>query len=340
MHSEDISQSPEGRQVPVRNADGDVIEYFWVDSADFDATNAEKWHLSKGYPASSKSKLLIHRFLLQPEPWVIVDHIDRDKLNNRRSNLRVVTAALNAHNRTKRQGTSSSFKGVIKDCNNEQRWLAKFGDVHLGTFYSEDAAAWKYDEYARSIFGQDAVINGVQKPDDYELMVGSAEKRQEQGIPKGISRRKDKWRVRLFQDKKLFYSAQYCNFEDAVRAMQSQRLEIARLTNLKQFEQQEDCLTHPVTRNQRGEAVIYTNAREEILVSDADWHAANQIKWHLNRDGYAYGRDSSLGSIIMHRWLLQAGGCFKQPNETSWSTISTESGMTTVGKTYDSLHHC
>ena len=55
---------------------------------------------------------LIGRPLTKDE---LVDHINGDKLDNRRSNLRIATRSQNNANKGKRKGTSSKFKGVSWD---------------------------------------------------------------------------------------------------------------------------------------------------------------------------------------------------------------------------------
>jgi hypothetical protein len=74
-----------------------------------------------------------------------VDHINRNKLDNRRSNLRSVTWSENAQNRTKRAGTASQFRGVQPDRSCPGKWIAAHelaGTYHyIGYFDSELAAA-------------------------------------------------------------------------------------------------------------------------------------------------------------------------------------------------------
>jgi hypothetical protein len=45
------------------------------------------------------SGALLHRILMNPPAGLEVDHINRDRLDNRRCNLRVVTRSVNGHNK-------------------------------------------------------------------------------------------------------------------------------------------------------------------------------------------------------------------------------------------------
>jgi len=87
---------------------------------------------------------LIHREVmgLTYGDGLSVDHINHDKLDNRRENLRVVTRAQNNQNREKGYG-SSKWRGVSWN-KGEGRWVAKAmiaGDLNfLGYFDDEDEA--------------------------------------------------------------------------------------------------------------------------------------------------------------------------------------------------------
>ncbi len=107
----------------------------------------------------------LHRFLTGhiPEGYV-VDHINGDGLDNRRTNLRTCTNAENRQNEIKRrvENASSVFKGVSWDAS-RNKWSAKIqvaGETrNLGRFTEEQHAALAYDNAAREAFGAFARTN-------------------------------------------------------------------------------------------------------------------------------------------------------------------------------------
>jgi len=75
-----------------------------IDKADWDLINKTKWFAikdAKGFYARGKingKTVALHRYLLNPQNE-IVDHINRNTLDNRRSNLRLVTPSQSSKNR-------------------------------------------------------------------------------------------------------------------------------------------------------------------------------------------------------------------------------------------------
>jgi len=93
-----------------------------------------------------------------------VDHIDGDRLNNIKKNLRIVTSQENNFNKRKYRGSSftSKYKGVSWDTSNK-KWRARLKidkkDIHIGRFESEVEAAKAYDEKAKELFKELAHLN-------------------------------------------------------------------------------------------------------------------------------------------------------------------------------------
>lgn len=119
-----------------------------------DATDAEwalqwRWSMdSHGYAVRYESTgermwraVYLHRELLGLEfgDPMTGDHIDRDPLNNRRSNLRLATQAQQSHNRPSQRGTSM-HRGVSRH-SQTGRWVANVGRTYLGCFDTEEEAA-------------------------------------------------------------------------------------------------------------------------------------------------------------------------------------------------------
>ena len=100
---------------------------------------------------------------LQKGEWA--DHINRNSLDNRRSNLRVATPSQNLHNKPKRlTPCTSRYKGVYYD-KHRDKWAADIKHnnkkYRLGRYDSENAAALAYNEKAIELLGVFACPNEI-----------------------------------------------------------------------------------------------------------------------------------------------------------------------------------
>ena len=109
--------------------------------------------------------IAIHHGLVPDDSNVIVDHIDRDRLNNQKENLRMADQTQNSANRSKQSVSASSiYKGVSFDKNRQlfRAYCRVAGKmIHLGYHKDEKIAARKYNEAAKEHFGEFAHLNDV-----------------------------------------------------------------------------------------------------------------------------------------------------------------------------------
>lgn len=140
-----------------------------VDDEDFQLLSQYKWHVTSGGYAATNIKngtgykyVKMHRLLMNPSQEFEIDHINRDALDNRKANLRIVTHQQNMFNRGPVANTSSKFRGVswIK---REKKWLAQLSymgkQLHLGYFDDEVAAAKQFNLKAKQLFGKFTSFN-------------------------------------------------------------------------------------------------------------------------------------------------------------------------------------
>ena len=89
-------------------------------------------------------------------PAAHLDHINRDRADNRIANLREATRSQNMANRSSQQNSTHGFKGVIR---NHKRWSARIKPpknkyIHLGTFDTPQEAHDAYLVAAHKIYGE------------------------------------------------------------------------------------------------------------------------------------------------------------------------------------------
>ena len=128
-------------EIVLRNKREEITGLTQIDLCDVERCRNIKWHYNQnGYitgTTKEKKHVRLHKFILNYDGNMDIDHIDMDKLNNRRENLRIVDRCINSSN--------NKSPGVYLN-QNKTKWIGKFtryGKTYtVGTFDKyEDAAA-------------------------------------------------------------------------------------------------------------------------------------------------------------------------------------------------------
>lgn len=113
---------------------------------------------SKTYYRSRLIFLMHHNYLPK-----IVDHKDRNRLNDKIENLREADYITNGMNRTANKNSSSKYKGVY--LSHGKYWRATINingkNKYLGIFKTEKLAAITYNDHAKVHYGEFANLNIV-----------------------------------------------------------------------------------------------------------------------------------------------------------------------------------
>ena len=146
-----------------------------VDDEDYEYLNKYSWHLTpklyvrrfRKHPLPKPRNVFMHRQVLGIQfksTKMQTDHINHNKLDNRKGNLRICTASQNQWNRRVGNVGRSRYKGVAFLKNKNVRpWQAQISvgnkRIYLGQFDSELLAAKVYDKSAIEHFGEFALTN-------------------------------------------------------------------------------------------------------------------------------------------------------------------------------------
>jgi hypothetical protein len=149
--------------VPLGNHDRPAL----IDLPDLPLAAAHGWWLSNGYAKSERRTshgtltIYLHNLVLHAPPGMEVDHVSRDRLDNRRSNLRLATRREQCGNQGMRSDNTSGYRGVsLTRSGKWGAWIRRNGrSVHLGNYESPIAAALAYDAAAGEVFGEFANLN-------------------------------------------------------------------------------------------------------------------------------------------------------------------------------------
>jgi hypothetical protein len=142
----------------------------FVDNEDFEWLSKIKWRCTdRGYAIhrysiNGKQKcIFMHRYITNAPDGVEVDHINRNKLDNRRCNLRLCTQNQNKANRlADKDKKSCNYKGVFCDDRRQKKWYTKISVCgkreYLGSFNTPEEARDVYNKTAKKIWGEFAAL--------------------------------------------------------------------------------------------------------------------------------------------------------------------------------------
>ena len=138
-----------------------------VDEQDYQELSQYKWYLIDGFAArtikkeNKRTTIYMHRVIMDAPIGISVYHINHNKLDNQRENLRLVKGSARMHRRPSVKH-SSKYRGVYW-CKDKRKWIAEIKvykkQIRLGRFEVEKDAAVAYDEAARKYYGSLARTN-------------------------------------------------------------------------------------------------------------------------------------------------------------------------------------
>lgn len=119
-----------------------LSQYTWYLSSTGYLVTRGKQNSPVGNP---KEMIYMHRLIMMPPKDMEIDHINRDKLDNRKENLRYADRSLNCSNIGIQRNNTSGQTGV-SFCQLKQKWRAYFGPKRKAGFSTkEEAVAWRQD---------------------------------------------------------------------------------------------------------------------------------------------------------------------------------------------------
>lgn len=138
-----------------------------IDDKDYKYFKQFKWFTDhKGYVLTTDKKASqkqLHRCIMKCPKNREIDHINGNKSDNRRCNLRISTSSQNKMNMKKRKGTSN-YKGVSWKTQNN-KWVSqirfKTKKLHLGYYNLEKDAAIAYNKAAIKFYKEFAILNQI-----------------------------------------------------------------------------------------------------------------------------------------------------------------------------------
>lgn len=149
---------------------GDLVTL--IDDEDAERVAAYSWKAywtkrGKRYYVTSSGTggktIYLHRFIMDASKGNVVDHKNGDSLNNQKHNLRQTTQQNNCFN-SKGKGSNTGFKGVSFSKERRKYFASIMHNrrtIPLGRYATPEEAAKAYNEAARRLFGEFALLNPV-----------------------------------------------------------------------------------------------------------------------------------------------------------------------------------
>lgn len=135
-----------------------------VDDDDYEFVNGFRWYLNKGYAQSyAKGRLYkMHRLVMVVKRGQHIDHINHDKLDNRKENLRLCSRAQNNRNLLRRKDNTSGYKNVYRDLSTGHWRPYIYVDgkpIYFGSFKEKRHAAIAHAIFVEHFHGEFATSN-------------------------------------------------------------------------------------------------------------------------------------------------------------------------------------
>lgn len=146
------------KRIPLEGKRG-AGKYALVDNEDYAELSKYKWYLNdNGYAAKSQKQptRYMHKLVFGHQTLPHIDHINRNKLDNRKSNLRECTISENMANQSIRSDNKSGYKGISWD-SKKNKWFActrkNKKTIYIGRYKNINDAIREHEKVFLEIHG-------------------------------------------------------------------------------------------------------------------------------------------------------------------------------------------
>ena len=143
-------------EIVLYNKHNEEVARALIDLDDVDRVKNYKWSLTHEY-VYNRDKSRLHRYIMDCPEDMVVDHINHNPLDNRKSNLRICTQQQNSMNKSKHSNNISGVAGVSwkKD---KHKWCARIiynrKNIHIGYFDTLEEAIEARKQAEIEYFGE------------------------------------------------------------------------------------------------------------------------------------------------------------------------------------------
>ena len=141
-------------------------DLFFFDRDDYDRVSQHYWqrhHSGYFFSSIDGKRIALHRFIMDAKPGQKVDHINHQKENSKKSNLRFITSGMNKANASLAKNNTSGVTGISYRPNNT--WIARLmidGVSHYyGQFKNKEDAIAARSAAEEKYFGEYSYTNSM-----------------------------------------------------------------------------------------------------------------------------------------------------------------------------------
>ncbi len=159
-------------EIILKNTYAEEVARAKIDIDDIEKVKKYKWYKNAHDYVESKQgkkRILLHELVFGKKEGYIIDHINRNKLDNRKINLRYATISQNGMNKKIQSNNTSGYTGVYWDksrdkwiasiqINSKQIYLGRYDDINDAIKARKDAEIKYFGKYARDYYKRGKII--------------------------------------------------------------------------------------------------------------------------------------------------------------------------------------
>lgn len=200
-----------------------------VDDEDYQLVEKySTWFLSEGYVRSTKNNTKMHRMIWSHyygniDIHSVIDHKDRNTLNNQKNNLRLATRGQNNANHKLLSSNTSGYNGVSWG-KQRKKWRISFTNEIQIHFDNKRHAAIAYDIYAKNKHPGFSHVNcpdaSQEEIETVQNLIYQSQHRPKSSLYRGVSwsKKRKKWISQIKIKQKQYRIGSFLSEKDAAEA--------------------------------------------------------------------------------------------------------------------------